>query len=129
MAIIAKEYSDHYAYDISKNVFSKGEVWDEDAIKQSIELIVATYFGNRLFNLSFGSPIWGKLFETMSPSEGERLLDGVANAIKKWDNRVQLLEGQMKIINDLENNSLTLVIPYVIKRSGKASIWQKKIIM
>jgi len=127
MPILPKEYSEHWAYDISKNIISKGEVWDEDAVKQSIEMIVATYFGERLFNLPFGSPVWGKLFETMTPNDGENLLNGVAAAIKRWEDRVRLIEADMRVINKTDDNSITLVIPYIIKRSGKSSIWQKKI--
>jgi phage baseplate assembly protein W len=127
MAIVPKEYSENWAYDISKKVISKGEIWNDDVIAQSIELIVATYFGERLFNLSFGSPVYGKLFETISISDGENLLNGVATAIKKWEDRVYLIEQQMRVKVDVDNNSITLLIPYIIKRSGKSSIWQKRI--
>jgi phage baseplate assembly protein W len=123
----SKEYSEHWAYDISKNVISQGELYDDDVIKQSIEMIVATYFGERLFNLGFGSPVWGRIFEKMSPNDGENLLNGIAAAIKKWENRVLLNEPQMRVVMKTDENTISLSIPYTIKRSGKGSIWQKKI--
>jgi len=128
MAYVAKEYSDNYAYDLSRKVITKGEIWDDDVIKQSVESIVATYFGERLFNLKFGSPLWGRLFENMTPSDGESILNGVSNAIKRWEDRVRLIENEMRLTSG-DDNSLILIIPFVIKRTGKKSIWQKKIYM
>ena len=76
MAFIEKEYSDSYAYDISKNVMTKGELWNDDVIKQSIEMIIGTITGERLFNFRFGCYLWADLFDNMTEAKGEKMESG-----------------------------------------------------
>ena len=44
MSDFGKQYSTGWAYDLAKDVISTGEVYDNDAIEQSIENIIATIF-------------------------------------------------------------------------------------
>jgi phage baseplate assembly protein W len=128
MPKIQKRYRDHYAYDLSINPLSKGEIWDTDVINQSIELIIATYFGERLFNPYFGSPLGNMLFENMNESKGESLLTDLINAIKKWEDRITILESKCRIILDYDNNSIGLQIFYTINQNNIRSVFEKKII-
>lgn len=127
MAINVKEYTDHYAYDISKNALSKGEVYDKDVLSQSIEMILCTMFNERLFNLSFGSALPSFIFDFINESTGESLLDEIIATIKKWENRVTIIESQasLEILDD--QHAIILTLPYVIKQQNVSGLFKKKL--
>jgi phage baseplate assembly protein W len=122
-----KNISSRFAYDISKNPISVGEVWDKDAINQSIEMIINTIPGERIFNPSFGSPLQYRLFNVATPDEGNLLLNEIAESIKRWEYRVTLIESDMRIIVNEDDHSVVLIIPYIINKVGIGSTFSKKI--
>ena len=127
MSKILKSISDKWAYDIAKNPINTGEIWDVNVIDQSIEMILGTLIGERLFNTSFGYGLQYRIFNIASPEEAENILDEVAQAIKKWEDRIVLIESQMKIIADVDQHVVVILIPYMIKRTGIRSIFKKKL--
>jgi len=126
--IINKNYRDNFAYDLHKNVQRYGEVKDTDAISQSIEMILTTIPGERIFNESFGSRVPLYTFELMNERTGEDLLNDAIAAIKKWEDRVEILEAQCKLVIQPNDNAVQISIPYVIKKNNIVSVFQKKII-
>ena len=42
------------------------EVWNKDALDQMIEMVIVTEPHERLFNLSFGSPLYQVLFDNFN---------------------------------------------------------------
>jgi len=122
-----KEFSDSWAYDLHKDVIRRGEIRDEEVISQSIEMILATSYNERLFNLSFGSPLWTQMFENMNKSTAEDLLNGCIAAIKRWEDRIRLLENSASITVFTDQNAIRLSLPYIILRNGKTAVWEKKI--
>lgn len=128
MAINVKEYSESFAYDISKNVLSKGEIHDTDVLSQSIEMILTTMFSERLFNPNFGTPLAGYLFEFIDEGSGEQILDKVIEAIGRWEDRVTVITNSATLTILDDDHSIILDIPYVIKRSGTTSTFKKKIL-
>lgn len=118
----------NFAYDLSKNILSKGEIWDDDVIKQSIEMILGTYFGERLFNPNFGSELSFYLFENLTENNGERLLNSIINSIKTWEDRIEILENQCKLILYPNQNSISLTLIYKIKKNNTISKIEKRII-
>lgn len=122
-----RELSDNWAYDIAKKPLSNGEIKDIDVINQSIELILGTSKFERLFNPSFGIGLQNRIFNIMSPEEGEAILDQISEAIKTWEDRITLVEDQMKIKIDPNNNLVILILPYIVKRNKIKSVFQKKI--
>lgn len=125
---MARELSDRWAYDIDKNPIDQGEIWDGDVLNQSIEMILATNPGERLFNPSFGFGLQRRVFEIMAPDDAENFLDEVANALKTWEDRITVIESQMQVIANVDQNSVILIIPYIIKRTNIKSVFKKKII-
>jgi phage baseplate assembly protein W len=121
--------SSNWAYDLSKNAISEGELRDVDVINQSIELILTTSYGERSFNLNFGSGLPRKLFESMSPSLAEDILNDAAAALKRWETRITVIESQMRVISSSDQNSVILVIPYFINSINISSVFQKKIVI
>lgn len=127
MAINVKLYSDNWAYDISSNVINKGEIVDEEVISQSIELILATGYGERLFNPTFGSPLYSILFDHLDEFTAEKLIDDCISAINKWEDRIMVISTETKVEILDNENSIILTIPYIIKQTNKASIFEKQI--
>lgn len=128
MPFLEKQYSDKWAYDLSKNYKTEGELWDDSVIKQSIELIIGTIFGERLFNFRFGTKVFSTLFEGITESTGEEILTTVIEAIKEYEDRVVVDESNCELLVYNDDNSIVIKIPYQITRSGKESIWEKKIL-
>jgi len=128
MGINVKEYSSAFAYDISKNVLSKGEIHDTDVLKQSIEMILTTGRGERLFNLNFGSVLPNYLFDFIDENSGEQLLDSVIEAITTREPRVTVLSNNASLEILEDENSIILDIPFVINRTGITTTYKKKII-
>lgn len=127
MPVNVKEYSDHYAYDISKNSLTQGEMYDKDVISQSIEMILCTGFNERLFNPTFGSVLPSYLFDFINEKTGEKLLDDIIQSIKRWENRVTILEAQasLQILDD--QHAIILTLPYIINERNITGIFKKKL--
>lgn len=128
MAKTIRNISDRWAYDIDKNPIDVGEIWDVDTINQSIELILGTIPGERLFNPTFGLGLQARIFELFSPEEADYLLDEVSSALRRWEDRIIVLEQEMRVISNVDRNYIVLIIPYVIKRTGIQNVFKKKII-
>lgn len=130
MIITPKQNSDHYAYDISQKVVSKGECYDNDTIDQSITNILGTSYGERVFNLSFGSSLPTKVFEIFDARSGEELLNTIVRQINKYlGYQIVIDEANIKMELDANNNSMSLSIPYVVKNSARNSVYKKKFIL
>jgi len=123
-----RNISERWAYDIDKNPIDQGEIWDVDCINQSIELILGTLPGERIFNPSFGFGLQYRIFNLFSPDQAESILDEISSALKKWEDRITIIERQMRVIANVDNNSIILIIPYIIKRNQIKSIFKKKIV-
>lgn len=117
-----------YIYGISKKTFSKGQIIDSDVILQSIENIISTLFGERIFNLQFGCGVMLRVFEIISNKDGEQILNDISTAIKNWDDRVTVIESDMKLKIDKPNNTIFLSIPYIINKTKLKVVFNKKII-
>ena len=122
-----KQYSEKYAQDISKNLISDGYVYNEQAINNSLENILLTLTGERIFNVGFGSILPAQTFSQVSFSQAETLLTELVNVIGFWENRINVVESEIEMIIDKHKNSVILVIPYVISRNGMTGTFSRKI--
>ncbi len=127
--IFEKYNSDIFAYDIDKDVKEIGEVSNENAINNSIENILLTGYGERIFLPYFGSPLGLVVFESLNNVNGEKILDEILNAIKRWETRITIIEREVELNILKDQNTITLVIPYIINRSGLKSTFSRKIIL
>ena len=117
-----------WAYDMSLDTFKHGEIYNEDVINQSIEVILMTLMGKRLFNTNFGSDFSLRVFENMTPDYGKQLLDDTIAAIKRWENRIVVLEADVRLILDPDSNKALIEIPYIISIIGTKASFKKKLI-
>ncbi len=119
--------NDRWAYDLSKNIITNGEIFDEDCISQSIELILAIYFGERVFNPLFGSSLPLELFEGFSNKNGEKLVDEILNSIETWEDRIVIDKENVEFKFTASQNTLEIFIPYVIIKQKIVSFFNKRI--
>jgi len=126
LPFIFKQYNEDWAYDLSKDFISKGEVFNSDVINQSIHLIVTTIPGERLFNRTFGSPLYINLFENLTESKANSILTDVINSIKRWEDRISVDEPNCKMNIYTDEHTLELIIPYVILKTRETNQYQQK---
>ena len=125
MSDFGKQYSTGWAYDLAKDVISTGEVYDNDAIEQSIENIIATMFGERLFLPNYGCALAYALFENVNSRNAELLLDNVIDTIKLWENRIVIQSKECRLTIDGSTNSLSFSLPYAIKETSIESVFER----
>ena len=87
-----------------------------ERIKDSIHLILATRIGERVMNPEFGSRLYELVFEPNDEVLQRLLIYYTAEAIKRWEKRVELVK--VTILNDLQDQSTVGVyIQYNIRNS------------
>jgi phage baseplate assembly protein W len=123
------EESDIFAYDMAKNSQTDGELLNEDAINVSIENILMTNRGERVFLPDFGSILPLVIFETINQTNGELILDDMIESIKKWETRITILEDKVKLDVRINENALLISIPYKIDRNGLVGTFNRKILL
>lgn len=121
-------YKRKYALDISRKAFTDVEVGDKDAISQSIESILLTTPGERVFFPSFGSPLTKEIFKHIDKDSGEILLTKIINLIKKWEKRIFIMEDKCTMSIDIANHTLYLNIIYYILVDGTQGQFNKKLV-
>jgi phage baseplate assembly protein W len=119
--------SEYWAYDLSKNIISKGEIFDKDVINQSIELILSTFFGERFFNLSYGSSLPIQIHKTMNNAKGEKLVEEILQAIEIFENRIEIDKENVIFTFSGSTGILEINIPYFIIKQQVTSFFSKKI--
>jgi len=122
-----KYYADEWAYDLSIDALHNDGIVNEDVINQSIEMILATPYSSRLFNNTFGSDFSLRIFDNMSPDFLKRVLDDTVESIKRWEDRIYIIENEVRLNVITDENSLELTIPYIIKERKILGIFSKKI--
>ena len=122
-----KRYAEDWAYDLPIKVISEGEIVNVDVINQSIEMILATVRGERLFRPTFGSNFSRRLFDVMDDSFYDKLIDDTVEAIKIWEDRIIVLEDDVRLFIDPDENSASITIPYIIKQRRIKAEFKKKI--
>ena len=124
---MGKYFSNNYALDLSKKVLTTGEVTDKDVINQSIEAILMTGVGERVFE-DFGSLLSTVIFERLDASSAENLLDSIISTIVQYEKRITIQSNMCSLNISRAQHSLHLKIVYYINVDGSSSEFNKKII-
>ena len=80
-----------------------------DAVKSSIDNILRTSQGERVFLPEFALGLKNMLFEPINDRLLNRLSDSVKGAIEMWDDRVSIDEVEFKSDPDYSNISINLI--------------------
>lgn len=105
----------NFALDLSKQPFTKVQVIDKDAISQSMEAIIMTSKGERVFNPNFGSTLTANIFKLMTERKGEEILDYLISLLRLYEKRITIYDDKCTIDIDTDRHILTLNIAYSIK--------------
>jgi len=109
-------YAKNWAYDIPIRALSGPMIVNEEVINQSIEMILATPIASRLFNLNFGSNFAYRVFDNIGPEYLQTVMEDTVERIKQWEDRIIIIERNVVLTVSPNNNSVKLVIPYIIKQ-------------
>lgn len=118
----------NYALDLARQTISKGHLVDSHVITQSIENILMTSYNERVFEPSYGSFLPRMLFRNMSAEYANDVLENIIKLIKKFENRIYILENDCRIEVYLAEATLEISIPYIIITSGTTSTFNKRIV-
>lgn len=124
---MSRFFIDNYAIDLSKKSLSVSDVYDSQALLQSVENIILTIPGERVFQLDFGSPLMTTTFRNINEQNGERLLDAIIDAINKFEPRVRVISSKCILQLIPSQNSLNIVIPFIVIKSGAYLEYTKKL--
>jgi len=122
-----KKYSDDWAFDLDIQMQTVGEIKNVEVINQSIEMILSTLPGERLFNPAFGSDFQLRIFDTMDREFLERLIDDTVGAIQRWESRITIIESEVRLTINPDGNSALIYIPYIIRERELKAAFQRKI--
>ena len=87
-------------------------MWDVNSVKQAIKLLVLTRFGERLFDPTSGSPVYGLLFDPIDPITTEVLRRSIEQVIQNHEPRVVL--NQLTVIPDPTGRAYNITIYFTV---------------
>lgn len=111
--------------DLSIDCLSNPEIFDEDVISQSIISILSTNFGERVKLSQFGSILPVQVFENISSVGGESLVSAILDSIRTWEDRISIIDSRVEFIARPNENSLEIIIPYIINNTGEIVVFNK----
>ena len=123
-----KYFDSNYALDISKKTITDMDVIDKAAINQSIESILMTDKGERIFEPNFGSFLSDIIFERLNKDFGEQILDELISLILRYEDRITIVSELCSMRVSNSTNSIDLKIVYIINSDQTPGQFNKKII-
>lgn len=110
-------------YDIDSRG-EKTELWGKEAIDQMIENVIMTEPFERLFNLSYGSPLYLVLFDNFSNLDS--IMSEVFDTIEYWV-PIKIDRAKADIETDEINHVLMFKIPYVSNNGMISGLFARRI--
>lgn len=92
-----------------------GKVYDLEAVYQSIDTILKTHPGERLFLPEFGVDLEKYLFEPMTWINEKMMFEDVVSAITRWEPRVTIHHQKSGITEDPLNHRIDIDLVFSIK--------------
>lgn len=90
-----------------------------ESIYQSINNILATNKGERVFNPEFGSNLENLLFEPIDNITALKVFTFLTNAIERFEPRVTINYGRTTVTPDVSNQSYELLLVFNVKSTGE----------
>jgi len=89
------------------------------AVHGSIDNILRTMPGERIFLPQFGSGLHELLFRPIDTRTARAIMERVRGAIRRWEPRVKLIEAHSRIIPDPDRNQYRVELTYEIRTTGQ----------
>jgi len=104
--------------DLHQNIISDAQgnlkkVINIDSVKTSIDNILRTYQGERVFLPTFASKLKDILFEPINDYLINKMSQSVKNTIETWDDRVSVVGVDTQL--DTDHNFVTLTVRFLIR--------------
>ena len=93
-------------------------VYDDDAIKQSVETIMAVIKGDVPFLPAFGADTEDYLFEPVDETGALIIFQSLVNNINAWDPRIKLDMSNSTVYPNYDDNSYSAVVAFSIVGSS-----------
>ncbi len=90
-----------------------------DDIRESIEILLSTYVGERLLNPKYGCDLSILFFESLTVSKEKFLKDKIETALLRYEPRIKVLNIQMT--NKSQQGRIEIDIEYLIKTTNSRS--------
>jgi len=113
MATIIPTYSDFNEFQISGNL-----LYDLADIYQSIDNILNTVPGERLFNPEFGCYIERYLFQPIDDATAFAILGEIVSSVSRWEPRITVNFGQSSVTPNGLNNGYDLILAFTVNGLG-----------
>ena len=120
----------HYAVDLAHKTIQHGVVYDIEVIKQSITNIILTMMGERLFNLQFGTNLYGMIFNSgVTVQNAQAIKSHVIDKVLTYETRIAIYEEQSEVIFDPNLNELQLKLHFIVKETAERALWQETVVL
>jgi len=110
--------------DINQNISESNSLIDIKSIRQSINNLLETRKGTRLFLSEYGTDIESYLFDPMDFSVAFQIYVEITNAIARWEPRVTLDHSQTKVVTDPDKHIYWLTLSYKVNGLGDGKFEQ-----
>jgi len=123
-----RSFPTNYALDLNKKVLTNVDAIDKQVISQSIESILMTDFGERVFEPNFGSFLSTIVFDRINEKSGESILDSIIEQILKFENRISIYTESCSLNISRSTHTMEIKIMYVINKTKTPGEFNKKIV-
>lgn len=120
-------FLNNFALDLNKKVLTNVDAVDKDVIHQSLEAILLTGVGERVFE-DFGSFLQTILFHRLDENNAENLLDEIISTISRYENRITVISNSCALNISRQTQTMRLKIVYYINSDGAIGEFNKKIV-
>lgn len=120
-------FLNNFALDLNKKVLTNVDSVDKDVIHQSLEAILLTGVGERVFE-DFGSFLQTILFHRLDENNAENLLDEIISTISRYETRITISSELCSLNISRQTHTIRLKIVYYINSDGAIGEFNKKIV-
>jgi phage baseplate assembly protein W len=114
-------------YDLDNEIFTVGEVNDEDAISVSIQNILSTALGEVIFEPGLGSNLKFATFRNFSNADAEVFLEDLIESITNTENRVDILRDRTSIKIYTNENTMDISLAFIIRETNQVGLFERQV--
>ncbi len=114
-------------YDLDNEIFTVGEVHNEDAISVSIQNILATRLGEIIFESGIGSPLKTATFQNFTEADAELFLDDLITAISNTERRVDIIRSRTSVKIYTNENTMDISLAFIILDTNTVGFFERQV--